>query len=37
MRNKRGPRIEPWGTPNSISAKDDFTPFNLTNCDLELK
>ena len=36
MRNKRGPKIEPWGTPKSIPAKDDFTPFNLTNCDLEL-
>ena len=37
MRNKRGPKIEPWGTPNSTLAKEDLTPFNLTYCDLQLK
>ena len=37
-KNKRGPKIEPWGTPNSTSVKEDLVPFgNLTNWDLELR
>ena len=36
-KNKRGPKIEPWGTPISISKSEDLTPFTLTYCDLFVK
>ena len=37
-KNKSGPKIDPWGTPNSTLVNEDLIPFgNLTNWDLELK
>ena len=32
MRNRRGPKIDPCGTPKSIFIKDDCTLLILTNC-----
>ena len=31
-RNKRGPIVEPWGTPLVTSAIDESNMFNETNC-----
>ena len=31
-RNKRGPRVEPWGTPHVTLAREESKPFNETNC-----
>ena len=31
-RNIRGPRIEPWGTPDVTLVQDDVDPLILTHC-----
>ena len=36
-KNKSGPKMDPWGTPNLIGNIDDSILPNLTNCDLEVK
>ena len=32
MRNKRDPRMEPYGTPARISTQEDYWPFKTTLC-----
>ena len=32
IRNRRGPRTEPCGTPHSIVFNDDVTPLTFVNC-----
>ena len=32
MRNKTGPNTVPWGTPDSISVKADFSPSTMSRC-----
>ena len=32
IKNGRGPRTEPWGTPDLIGFHEDFTPFITTLC-----
>jgi hypothetical protein len=34
IRNKRGPRTEPWGTPEKTGMELDVEPFTTTDCDL---
>ena len=36
MRNKRGPRTEPCGTPTSIFSRVDSYPQKLTYCSLSV-
>ena len=31
IKNSRGPKIEPWGTPVYIFFSDDLDPFRSTN------
>ena len=35
--NKRGPKMDPWGTPKLIGSVHDSIRPNLTNCDLVVK
>ena len=37
MRNNKGPRVEPWGTPQVMFNLDDSNPLMETNCFLLLK
>ena len=37
MRNNKGPKMEPWGTPNMTLASDECTFPSLTNWDLEYR
>ena len=32
IKNNRGPKTEPRGTPNFIDYKSRLTPFIITNC-----
>ena len=32
MLNKRGPKIDPWGTPNKISSHELYAEFILVLC-----
>ncbi len=32
IRNSRGPKIDPWGTPYLIGRRDDSVLPNFTNC-----
>ena len=32
IRNNRGPKTEPWGTPDSIWRKSEYEPFTATRC-----
>ena len=33
-KNRRGPRMDPWGTPQVIERESELWPFILTNCSL---
>jgi len=35
--NKRGPRMEPWGTPDSKGRLCDVVPFRTTACVLSVR
>ena len=37
IKNNRGPRTEPWGTPHFIVKFSEFIPLKVTNCSLSDK
>ena len=37
IKNRRGPRIDPWGTPNLMKTEEEKVWPSAVNCDLELK
>ena len=37
IRNNKGPKMEPWGTPNMTLASDECIFPSLTNWDLEYR
>ena len=37
VRNRRGPRTEPWGTPDLTGSQGEETPPRTTHCSLEVR
>ena len=37
IRNRRGPKTDPWGTPCSVRVRSDFSPSIDTNCCLSVR